>query len=278
MNNRAQVAITAPAEAANIAVVRHAVAGLAESLGMSESRVDDLKTVITEACTNVVVHAYPADEGEIQVEAFPEDDALLVTVTDAGTGIQPKAGVDVDLPGPGLRLGLSLIAALSSSFSISGGVGQGTKVAMRMLLADPEPDANQPGAGAENESRPDPRIRIVAGQGELLSAVLGRTISALGSERDLSIDQISDAMLLADAITAGAPESFGDADLNVSIHASSEGVDLTIGPLGPGGGGALRETLVLADLAGSVETLASDVWEEESDSGGYVIFRFAGAG
>ena len=40
-------------------MVRHALAGLAEEIGMDETGVADLKTVVTEACMNVVVHAYP---------------------------------------------------------------------------------------------------------------------------------------------------------------------------------------------------------------------------
>ena len=39
--------------------------------------------------------------------------------------------------------------------------------------------------------------------------------------------------------------------------------------------GALREALVLAGPAGSMETLANDVWEETGESAGYVVFRFA---
>ena len=47
-----------PARAENVAVVRHALAGLAEEIGMDEAGIADLKTVVTEACMNVVAHAY----------------------------------------------------------------------------------------------------------------------------------------------------------------------------------------------------------------------------
>ena len=50
--------ITLPGRPENVAVVRHAVAGLAEQIGMDEPGIADLKTVVTEACMNVVVHAY----------------------------------------------------------------------------------------------------------------------------------------------------------------------------------------------------------------------------
>ena len=61
--DRTGLTITIPARSENVAVVRHAVAGLAERLGMEEPGVGDLKTVVTEACMNVVVHAYEDEPG-----------------------------------------------------------------------------------------------------------------------------------------------------------------------------------------------------------------------
>ena len=52
-----------PARAENVGVVRHALAGLAEALGMEAGRVGDLKTVVTEACMNAVIHAYEDGAG-----------------------------------------------------------------------------------------------------------------------------------------------------------------------------------------------------------------------
>ena len=106
-----------PAKSENVAVIRHALAGLAEEIGMDEPGLADLKTVVTEACMNVVVHAYQGQPGPLNVEAEADADGLTVVVRDEGAGIKPQADAQRD----SLRLGLSLIAALSSSFSISGG-------------------------------------------------------------------------------------------------------------------------------------------------------------
>ena len=84
-----------PAKAENVAVVRHAIAGLAERIGMDEAATADLKTVVTEACMNVVVHAYPEGEvGLLEVEAVPDSDGLTVAVRDFGRGISPRPGVE----------------------------------------------------------------------------------------------------------------------------------------------------------------------------------------
>src|ERR1044072_2647165 len=117
-------------KAENVAVIRHALAGLAEEIGMDEPGLADLKTVVTEACMNVVVHAYPDSSGPLFDEAKPDEEGLTVVGRDEGRGIKPQADNDRD----SLRLGLSLIAALSSSFSISGGLDLGTEITMRVPL------------------------------------------------------------------------------------------------------------------------------------------------
>ncbi len=92
---------------------------------MERAEIADLKTVVTEACMNVVVHAYEGEEiGPLEVDAWPEDGDLVVTVRDYGSGIRPLA----DVERRSLRLGLPLIAALTSSFEISGGRGGGTEI------------------------------------------------------------------------------------------------------------------------------------------------------
>ena len=58
MTTARELRLTVPASAENVMVVRQAVAGLGEALGLSGERIADLKTVVTEACNNVVLHAY----------------------------------------------------------------------------------------------------------------------------------------------------------------------------------------------------------------------------
>ena len=76
MEAEARVEFSVPARADNVPLIRHALAGLAEALEMEPSEVADLKTVVTEACMNVVVHAYGEGEaGVLEVDAWPEEDA-----------------------------------------------------------------------------------------------------------------------------------------------------------------------------------------------------------
>ncbi|MGZ8666380.1 MAG: ATP-binding protein [Solirubrobacterales bacterium] len=263
--------MTLPAESANVALVRHAISGVAEDGGMDEERIADLKTVVTEACMNVVVHAYPHGAGLMRIDITPEDDALLITVSDSGAGIRPS--VDLDEPGSSLRLGFSLISRLCSSFAISGGLDRGTTISMRLPMTGEDPSS--PAAGEDPESLPG-EVRIVASQPELLSSMLSRATSAFAARRDLSIDQISDAILLADAISAGALAVFEGGEPGLSLSDGDGGIDLRIGPLTEAGVANLREGLSLPEIGGSIESIAADVRTEKLDSGEYVVYRIAG--
>jgi anti-sigma regulatory factor (Ser/Thr protein kinase) len=256
-----------PAKAENVAVVRHAIAGLAERIGMDDAAIADLKTVVTEACMNVVVHAYSEDAiGLLKIEAVPDLDGLTVTVRDFGRGISPRPGVDR----PSLRIGLALIAALSSSFEISGGVERGTEIRMHLpLRSRPIPTE---GEVMRPDAPPVPdATEIQVGSAELLGPVLSRALTALAARQEITIDRISDAMLLADAISAAAPRGFPDGQVRLSIADRPEGVELKIGPMEQGAAAGLRSSLSLPDVGGSLETLADEVRTEADGDGEYLV-------
>jgi anti-sigma regulatory factor (Ser/Thr protein kinase) len=258
-----------PARAENVAVVRHALAGLAEEIGMDEAGVADLKTVVTEACMNVVAHAYQGDPGPLMVEAHADPDGLTVMVRDEGIGIRPQ----IDAEQPSLRLGLSLIAALSSSFAISGGLDRGTEVSMRLPLHGGLTDGADPVA-----IRPTPaRTEVTTDRPELLGPVLARVVGALAARRDLTVDRVSDAVLVTDAIAAAAPSRFADGRVRLGFDEGEGGIQLRLGPMEDGAAQAIREELEVPDLGGSLETLADELTVDQSDDGEYLVIRFAAA-
>ena len=63
----ADIRLTLPAQAANVAVVRHVLGALAEALALPRAVVEDMRLAVTEACTNVVRHAYSGAGGDIDV-------------------------------------------------------------------------------------------------------------------------------------------------------------------------------------------------------------------
>ena len=133
------VRLTLPARPENVAVIRHVLGAFAEALQLPADLVEDMRLAVTEACTNVVRHAYhDGESGPIDVVIRPNGEKLDLIVSDTGAGIGPSP----DLSGPGL--GLPLIAALSDAFELRGTAGQGTEVRMTFAyVRDGDPvDAN----------------------------------------------------------------------------------------------------------------------------------------
>jgi serine/threonine-protein kinase RsbW len=122
--------LTLPARAENVAVVRHAFGGLGDALDISDQVLADVKLAVTEACTNVVVHAYGAGEGPMEVAATVDGEVLRVTVRDEGLGIVPRPD------SPGLGLGLPLIATLTDSLELGKASDNRTEVSMVFRLDD----------------------------------------------------------------------------------------------------------------------------------------------
>ena len=120
-----------PARAENVAVIRHAFGGFAEALSVDEQTLADIKLAVTEACTNVVIHAYEDDEeGDLEVDASIVDRRLTVVIRDSGRGIVPRPD------SPGLGLGLPLIATLAESLELGKDNGDHTEVRMTFRLDD----------------------------------------------------------------------------------------------------------------------------------------------
>jgi serine/threonine-protein kinase RsbW len=91
----------------------------------------DIALAVTEATTNVVLHAYrDRDEpGTVIVEAERRDDHICLCVRDEGSGLAPR------VDSPGLGLGLGLIAQVADSADVRAPETGGTEVVMRFNVA-----------------------------------------------------------------------------------------------------------------------------------------------
>jgi serine/threonine-protein kinase RsbW len=255
-----------PAAPENVAIVRHAVGGLAETLGMDPIAVADLKTIVTEACNNAAVHAYGEEGGPLEVEVIPDDAGMTVTVRDHGSGIRPRPDLDESR----LRLGLPLIAALSTSFSIGGGLGQGTEVVMRMNL-----EASDEHLERESLAPPD-RVPGTAIQvsGERIGApVIGRVLAVLAARTDFPVDRLTDTMLIADALAANAAAGFEDGNIRMVIEDGDGSIRVRVGPMLEGAAARLRSELEIPGLGATLEKLADEVSVDEDSEGEFLSLR-----
>lgn len=122
--DHADVHLSVPARPENVAVVRHVMGAFADAFDIPSETMEDVRLAVTEACTNVVRHAYDHAEGKIDVHVRPLPDRLEVTVADTGRGIAPST----DRDGPGF--GLPMIATLADAVEIDRTTQTGSRVAM----------------------------------------------------------------------------------------------------------------------------------------------------
>jgi serine/threonine-protein kinase RsbW len=136
-NGAAAVRLRMPAMPDAVGVARQALTGVCEVLGFDARATGDVRLAVSEACTNVVTHAYRdhAEPGELEVAVILGERELTVIVRDRGSGIAPR------VEGGGLGLGLPLIAALTRRAEIGDQQGGGTEVTMTFVSAELELDA-----------------------------------------------------------------------------------------------------------------------------------------
>jgi serine/threonine-protein kinase RsbW len=122
-----EVRLSLPVEPASVGVARHAVADLAQHLGVA---VDDVKIAVSEAVGNAIIHAYRGGRaGIIKVFARPDRGHLLVTVADDGLGMAPNP------ESKGLRVGIPLITKLCDDVRFVSS-DSGTVVSMSFALSE----------------------------------------------------------------------------------------------------------------------------------------------
>lgn len=124
-----------PAAARSVGAIRAGVRRFALSVGPSPAVVDAVELAVSEAATNVVVHAYRDGNvtGTIDVSAMVAADELWVIITDAGLGLRPRAD------SPGLGLGLAIIAQLADGLDLVRPSEGGLELRMRFALAGKSP-------------------------------------------------------------------------------------------------------------------------------------------
>jgi anti-sigma regulatory factor (Ser/Thr protein kinase) len=126
-----KVSLKIPARPENVAVVRQALTGYANSMRLESGVLTSMKLAVTEACANVVVHAYE-DHGDMELEILPQDRALTVVVRDDGRGFKPRVSIAEDAS---WRLGMPLIASVTDTLEVGHGPdGHGTEVRMKFAV------------------------------------------------------------------------------------------------------------------------------------------------
>lgn len=130
------------AKAENEALARVAVSALLMTVDPTLSQVSEVRTAVSEAVTNAIVHAYPENsQGNVLLRACLHEDRLLIKVEDQGCGIeniqlamQPFYTSKPEHERTGM--GFSLMQSFMDGISVESEPGKGTTVFMTKLLGN----------------------------------------------------------------------------------------------------------------------------------------------
>jgi len=225
--------------AENVLLIRQALSGLAEAVGLDAVALNDVSTAVTEAANNVVLHAYEGGEGPLEVEFSSVSTGVDVIVGDRGCGILPSIRTGESVSD---GIGLPVIQALSDSVEFLERPSGGTEVAMHFELTQARPLGDTTGQRANGHEaidgeRPETIVLGVA-PSAVARNVVPRVLSTLAARAYFSTDRISDAQLLADTLVAELGEA-SDGPLLVGVTVLPRNLELRIGPLVSGRAGEL---------------------------------------
>lgn len=123
----------------NEAFARITVAAFAAQLDPTIEELADLKTAVSEAVTNAIIHGYEEKQGIVKIRAQIIEDQIIIEISDSGKGIE-----DVDLAKqplyttkPNLErsgMGFTIMESFMDDVEIESIVGLGTKVTMKKTI------------------------------------------------------------------------------------------------------------------------------------------------
>ena len=213
----------------SLTLVRAMLAGLATPLALDPELLGDVKTAVSEACNNVVIHAYPDQPGPLRVDLALD-----------GGGIGRTAPAE----GP-MSVGLALIRTLAEHAEVRDAPGGGTEVRMTFArqdsVAPPPPTAPASSVGLEPQLHGD--VVVTLYPVTLLSG------------------------LLTDAISAYAETAAARGELSFAIRAVNRRLELTVAPFRAGSGARLESDAAADPAWAPLVLLADELVSEPMGSG-----------
>lgn len=123
----------------NEGFARVAVAAFVSQLDPTIEEITDVKTAVSEAVTNAIIHGYKGQEGIVKIEAGIKGEELTVIVIDEGIGIdnielamQPLYTSRPDLERSGM--GFTVMETFMDSLEVKSESGKGTKIIMKKVF------------------------------------------------------------------------------------------------------------------------------------------------
>lgn len=215
----------------SVALVRAMLTGAVELLEFDSSLLDDLSTAVSEACNNVVLHAYPGAPGPLTVQLEAREAGVEVSIRDRGTGFQQATASEDGMGGSGMAL-ITALADRAEFFSAPGG-GTEVRVAFtRGVAGEMLPCRATEGDCPERLPRDRGcEVLVTLSPMALLPGILGRMTRLLAARARFSLERFSDTYLLIDRVVAHAESHAVSPGISFGLCARESRLELKIGPL-----------------------------------------------
>lgn len=139
MNNREKLYLEIESNSENESLARVVVSAFAARLDPTLEEISDIKTAVSEAVTNCIIHGYDGGEGMIKIECVIEERELTVEISDEGVGIedigqamQPLFTTKGNEERSGM--GFAFMDIFMDDLKVNSALGKGTKVIMKKII------------------------------------------------------------------------------------------------------------------------------------------------
>ena len=132
----------------NEAFARIAVAAFASQLDPTIEEIADIKTAVSEAVTNSIIHGYENREGIVKIHCMIKGNSIIIEISDTGIGIEDVniAKEPLYTSKPNLErsgMGFTIMQSFMDELNIESVINLGTKVTMRKVIKQSLKDNNE---------------------------------------------------------------------------------------------------------------------------------------
>lgn len=140
MDNTNEMVLEFDSASKNESFARVVVAAFVSSLDPTIEEIADIKTAVSEAVTNCIIHGYDGKKGKIVIRCRIQDRTIFIEVEDKGVGIEDvtQAMKSLYTTKPELErsgLGFAFMEAFTDKLEVISSPGKGTTVRMEKTIA-----------------------------------------------------------------------------------------------------------------------------------------------
>lgn len=139
MMNRTEITFEFDSNSENESLARTVVAAFLARLDPTLEELADVKTAVSEAVTNAIIHGYDGSPGKVKIHSWIEENTIWIEVSDQGVGIpdisramEPLYTTRPEMERSGM--GFAFMEAFMDELSVDSQVGKGTTIRMKKKI------------------------------------------------------------------------------------------------------------------------------------------------